>query len=217
MIEPSRGRTTTSGPGAPLLIGLAATAALIVAFLIGFQLGSGEPRVRTVIVGASEPADAGRQPVETSSGAAPAGRIRMPQVADELQQAYYANLRGGSWVICSDAASLTCQPAAFEDVDGSRGFAPPASYWNGLPVATVPHGTRLYLVGNVEHVWVGAVHSDAQGWDRLLGVTLNGSVQYLDLGELPAGDYIVMDRSQNSFTQQGAVTRAAALTVQSSP
>lgn len=92
MIEPSAGRTTTSGPGMPLLVGIGATAALLVVFLIGFALGSGDDQVRTIIVGASQSADAaGALPSGTPS-LEPAGLIQMPRVADELQQAYYANL-----------------------------------------------------------------------------------------------------------------------------
>jgi hypothetical protein len=210
MIEPSSGRARTSGPGTPLLLGIVATGALLLAFLIGFRLGSGEDRVRTIIVGASErPAGSGQVAEPTQPD-----RIQPPRVDSELQQAYYANLRLGSWVVCSDGPSLRCQPAKYVPVDGDRGFQLPETYVTDLSMATVPDDARVYAVGDLEHAWIGAVDGpEPRHWIRLLGVSLNGSVQFLDLGELAPGRYVVIDRSQNDFTQQGSVTRAIALTV----
>lgn len=218
MIEPSSGRTTTSGPGAPLLLGFAVTAALVIAVLIGYQLGSGQERVRTVIVGASnEPAATGAASGGSSGDGADelaGGRIQVPRVDNELVQAYYANLRQASWVVCSDAAALVCTPAKSALVDGRRGFAAPETYLDQVPTADVPAPARIYLAGNLEHVWIGAADvPQPQGWKRLLGVTLNGSVQFIDLGDLPPGRYIVMDRSQNAFNDQGPITRALVIHV----
>ena len=210
MLEPSSGRTTTSGPGAPLLLGFAATAALVVVFLIGFQLGSGQQRVQTVIVGGS-PSAAPSGDIEATSSVPARGRIQAPTVDDELQQAYYANVRLGTWVVCSDGASLHCEPMKGQLVDASRGFQPPEFYWNDLPRSALDVATRVYLAGNVDEIFVGAIDvSPPHGWHRLLGVTLNGSVQFLDLGVLPPGRYVIMDQS---FSRQGQVTLGAGLTV----
>jgi hypothetical protein len=216
MIEPSSGRTTTSGPGAPLLLGFVATGALVIAVLIGFQLGSGQERVRTVIVGGSgEPVASGDRGVE-ASGQPNGGRIQVPRVDNQLVQAYYGNLRQASWVVCSDAAALTCTPAKYASVDGSRGFAAPETYLDQVPSANVAGPARIYLAGNLEHVWLGAADvPQPQGWKRLLGVTLNGSVQFIDLGNLAPGNYVVMDRSQNAFNDRGPITRALTLRVKS--
>lgn len=216
MIEPSSGRTMTSGPGAPLLLGLVATAALVIVFLIGFQLGSGQQRVQTVIVGASGNPGASGDAAATGEIDEPVvggRRIQRAKVDDELKQAYYANLRQGGWVVCTDGASLGCQAVKPQLVDANRGFKPPESYWEELPRAVLDGGPRTYLAGDVEEVFVGTLDGpQPHGWRRLLGVTLNGSVQFLDLGELAEGRYVVMDRR---FTQRGQVTLGAALTVES--
>ena len=213
MFEPSSGRPTTSGPGTPLLLGIVATGALLVAFLIGFQLGSGEERVRTIIVGASPAADAPGELPRTPS-VEPGGLIQLPQVANELQQAYYANLHLGAWVVCAEGATLSCTSAKYVALDGDRAFDAPATHWPDLPVATLAEGSRIYLVGNLEHVWIGAVEGrEPQLYDRLLGVTLNGSVQFVDLGDLPAGDYVVLNQSENAFTDRGPVSLAIELTI----
>lgn len=219
MIEPSSGRTTTSGPGAPLLLGFAATGALVIAVLIGFQLGSGQERVRTVIVGGSgEPAASGEpsgEPRRDGADEPAGGRIQVPRVDNELVQAYYGNLRQASWVVCSDAAALNCTPAKYATVDGSRGFAAPETYLDQVPAADVAGSARIYLAGNLEHVWIGAADvPQPQGWKRLLGVTLNGSVQFIELGDLAPGRYVVLDRAQNGFNDQGPITRAVTLNVQ---
>jgi hypothetical protein len=213
MIEPSSGRPITSGPGTPLLFGILATGALLVAFLIGFQLGSGEDRVRTIIVGASPGADAAAELSRTPS-VEPGGLIQGPQVANELQQAYYANLHLGAWVVCAEGSTLSCVSAKHVQLDSERAFDPPATHWPAVPVATLTKGSRTYLVGNLEHVWIGAVEGrEPQLYDRLLGVTLNGSVLFVDLGDLPAGDYVVLNRSENAFTDRGPVSLAIGLTI----
>lgn len=213
MIEPSSGRPTTSGPGTPLLVGIVATAALLVAFLIGFQLGSGEDRVRTIIVGASAGADAAAA-LPSSSSVEPGGLIQEPKVANELQQAYYANLHLGAWVVCAEERSLSCVSARHVQLDSERTFDAPATHWPALPVAILTKGSRTYLIGNLEHVWIGAVEGrEPQLYDRLLGVTLNGSVQFVDLGDLPAGDYVVLNRAENAFTDRGPVSLAIGLTI----
>lgn len=214
MIEPSSGRPTTYGPGTPLLFGIAATVALLVAFLIGFQLGSGEDRVRTIVIGASPEADAAAPLPPRTPSVEPGGLIQEPQVANELQQAYYANLHLGAWVVCVEGPTLSCVSAKHAQLDSDRAFDAPATHWADVHVATLTKGSRVYLVGNLEHVWVGAVEGrEPQLYDRLLGVTLNGSVQFVDLGDLPAGDYVVLNRSENAFTERGPVSLAIGLTI----
>lgn len=213
MIEPSSGRPTTSGPGTPLLFGIAATGALLVVFLIGFQLGSGGDRVRTIIVGASPGADGASELPRTPNVEA-GGLIQLPRVANELQQAYYANLHLSAWVVCAEGATLSCTSAKYVALDGERAFDAPATHWPDLPPATLTEGSRIYLVGNLEHVWIGAVAGhEPQLYDRLQGVTLNGSVQFVDLGDLPAGDYVVLNRSENAFTDRGPVSLAIGLAI----
>lgn len=204
----------------PLLFGIGATAALLVAFLIGFELGTGEDRVRTIIVGPSPQAgDASGLPSGTR-GAQPVGLVQEPQVADELQQAYYANLRLGAWVVCADGPRLSCAPARYVTLGLDQPFAEPATRWPKVQVATVPEGSRIYLIGNLERVWLGAVERTDQTrppYVEILGVTLNGSVQFLDMGDLPAGDYVVLDLSDHASWPREQVPRAIGLTITPGP
>lgn len=215
MIESSSGRPTLSGPGTPLLLGIGASAGLLIAFLIGFQLGSAPDRVRTVIIGPSSAANASAEPPSVRGDG---GLIQQPHVADVLQQAYYANLRLGSWVVCEDGASLSCRPAPHARLEGTHAFDPATSHWPDVPVVSLPAGPRTYLMGDLDDVFVGNVDGTVAGsYDRLLGVSLNGSVDYFDLGSLAAGDYVVLDQSRSAFSDTGPTTFAVGLTIRSSP
>jgi hypothetical protein len=195
VIEPSSGRTTTSGPGAPLLIGLVAVGALLVAFLAGYQLGSGSQRVETVVIGASaEPSAAGP---DSSPTAAAGGRplVQPPRVDETLQQAYYANLQLGAWLVCVHGSALDCVQAPYREVNPDRAFDRPAARWQRVPHASVAAGP-IYLAISVERAWIGPLADNAAGtYRRVLGVTLNESVQYIDLGTLPAGRYVLLGTS----------------------
>ncbi len=216
MIEPSSGRPRTSGPGASLLIGIGASAGLLIAFLFGFQLGRGQDTVRTVVIGSIVPSQGTERPL---SAAAAGGFIQQPQVDDQLQQAYYTHLGLGSWVVCAQhpRPSLTCVSIQPVPLDGRRAFDAPSTHWADVHVARLEKGARVYLIGNLEHVWLGDVRAGAGFYDRLLGVTLNGSVQYFDLGDLAPGRYVLLDRSENAFTERGPVSKAAGLAVVGPP
>lgn len=213
MIEPSSGRPRTSGPGASLLIGIGASAGLLIAFLVGFQLGRGQDTVRTVVIGSIVPSDVTGPPPSAAVG----GFIQLPRVDDELQQAYYAHLGLGSWVVCAQGSSLRCVSIPPVPLDGRRAFDAPSTHWADVHVASLEKGARVYLIGNLEHVWLGDVRAGAGFYDRLLGVTLNGSVQYFDLGDLAPGRYVLLDRSENAFTERGPVTMAAGLALVGPP
>ena len=108
MIEPSRGEARTSGPGQPLMLGILASAALLVAFLLGFELGRAEQR--TVVVGNVRASES-----ESSSAGAngSVGLLLQPAAVDQLlQQAYYENYQLGAWVVCQQRPDLVCRAVA---------------------------------------------------------------------------------------------------------
>lgn len=208
MLEPSSGRATTSGPGTPLLAGIAGAALLLIAFLIGYQLGTGGEQVRTIVIGASgSPGLASASPEPQP----PVGLIQPPQVADELQQGYYANATLRGWVICESAAALTCDRLRPVPLDPDHLFDPPARHWDSVAHAPVERGSRIYLIGdvvNLDRVWVGLLEPrQSRTWRRVIGVTLNASIQYVDLGALPPGDYVVLSTSADRSTSLGAGLR----------
>ncbi len=192
MLEPSSGQTTTSGPGTPLLAGIAGAALLLVVFLIGYQLGSGTETTRTIVIGASgTPPPAAATPTTQ-----PGDLIRPPQVADELQQGYYANSTLGGWVICEARAELACDALRPVPIDPDHLFDPPHRHWSHLAHAPVSTGSRIYLIGDVanfDRIWLGLIEpTNSRTYRRVLGVTINDSIQYIDFGALPAGDYVVL-------------------------
>ena len=193
MLEPSSGQTTTSGPGTPLLAGIAGASLLLIAFLIGYQLGSGTETVRTIVIGASgSPAAASATPAAEGQG----GLIEPPKVSDELQQAYYVNATLGGWVICASASELSCDRVRPVPVDPDHLFDPPYRHWSHLVHARIGSGSRIYLVGDVanfDRVWIGLIEpTGSRTYRRVLGVTINDSIQYIDFGALPAADYVVL-------------------------
>lgn len=206
MIQPTHGDERVSGPGRPLMLGLVGTAALLLAFLAGFQLGhAGE---RTVVI-----TESARPTV--SAAASSSIRIRAAGVDHDLQQAYYNNLRPGAWVVCVDQPELACQPVPHVLVDPGSAFHPASEQWDRVEPASIPHGSRYYLIGDVPgRTWIADVAAPYAGsYHQLLGVTINGAVQYFDLGAPSAGRYVVISQSANAFTATGPVTSAAGLIV----
>jgi hypothetical protein len=204
------------------MVGLVATAGLLLAFFAGFQLGHAEPR--TVVVTqtvAARPSTA----VLASGPAEPSSRIQVPVVDYGLQQAYYNNLRVGAWVICVDLAAgghLACQSLSHVAIDGGSAFHPASEHWSMIEPVTLAPGSRMYLIGDVPgRTWIADVAAPYAGsYDQVLGVTLNGSVQYFDLGTLAAGRYVIVSQSGNAFISVGPgdqyvpVTLAAGLIVE---
>ena len=193
MLEPSSGQTTTSGPGTPLLAGIAGASLLLIAFLIGYQLGSGTETVRTIVIGASgSPAAASATPATEGQG----GLIEPPKVSDELQQAYYVNATLGGWVICESASELSCDRVRPVPLDPDHLFDPPHRHWSDVVHARITAGSRTYLIGDVanfDRVWIGLIEpTGSRTYRRVVGVTINDSIQYIDFGALPAGDYVVL-------------------------
>lgn len=210
MIEPTHGEERVSGPGSSLMIGLVATAAIILTFFLGFQLGQSNERtiIVTQTVGAEPSASA-------AASARPSGLMQAAVVDHELEQGYYNNVRGGGWVVCSDGASLVCQGAQFTVLDSGMAFHPASEHWPKLTPIKLPSGTHLYLAGSFPgRVWVTDVAAPLAGsYHQLLGVTLNGSVDYFDLGELEPGRYVLLSQSSRPFGQPGPFSLAIGLEV----
>jgi hypothetical protein len=80
VIEPTHGEERLSGPGSSLMIGLVATAAIILTFVLGFQLGRGDERtiVVTQTVGVTPSGSA-------ATSARPSGLMQMAVVDHELE------------------------------------------------------------------------------------------------------------------------------------
>lgn len=210
MIEPTHGEERVSGPGSSLMIGLVATAAIILTFVLGFQLGRGEERtiVVTQTVGALPSASA-------VTSAHPSGLMQMAVVDHELEQGYYNNARSSGWVVCSDADTLVCQGIQFTALDSSVAFHPASEHWPKLTPVELPPGTHVYLAGSVPgHVWrARADPQSSASYQQLLGVTVNGSVEYFDLGELGPGRYVLLSQSSMPFGKPGPFSLAIGLRV----
>ncbi len=209
MIEPTHGDERVSGPGRPLMLGLVGTGALLLAFLAGFQLGHAGGR--TVVITETAAAAASAAATAPASGIS---RIRAAGVDHELQQAYYNNLRPGAWVVCIDQPELACVPVSHVLLDGGSAFHPASEQWARVEPAEIPHGSRIYLVGDVPgRTWIADVAAPYAGsYRQLLGVTINGAVQYFDLGAPRPGRYVVISQSVSVFVS-GPVTFAAGLIV----
>jgi hypothetical protein len=48
----------------------------------------------------------------------------------------------------------------------------------------------------------------------VVGVSLNGTVEYFDLGPLAVGRYVVISRATNAFSEAGPITLGIGLDVQ---
>jgi hypothetical protein len=204
------------------MIGLVATAALILAFFAGFQLGHADER--TVVVTQTVSTQPSTETLATEP-AEQSSRIQGPVIDYGLQQAYYNNLRVGSWVICVDLAAdahLACQPLGHVVIDGGSAFHPASEHWPMVEPVTLAAGSRMYLMGDLPgRTWIADVAAPYAGsYDQVLGVTLNGSVQYFDLGHLAPGHYVIVSQSTNAFISAGPgdqyvpVTLAAGLIVE---
>lgn len=200
-----------SGPGQPLMLGFVASAALLIAFLLGFELGQGETRT-AVVTGV---APSGSEQAPPGSASEDAALLQPPLIDQRLQQAYYANHQLGSWVVCQQRATLACQAVRFSPLDPGRAFDSAATHWGKVQTAALERGARTYLVGDISRLWMGDVAARPVGAYRdLQGVTLNGVVQYYDLGDLEAGRYVVIQQWANAFTGKGPVTVAIGLAVE---
>jgi hypothetical protein len=210
VIEPSHGEERVSGPGSSLMIGLVATAAIILTFVIGFELGRGDERtiVVTKSVGAIPSGSA-------ATSAQPSGLMQMAVVDHELEQGYYNNARLSGWVVCADSASLVCQAVQFTVLDSSVAFHPAAEHWPKLTPVELPPGTHVYLAGSVPgHLWLARADVESSAsYQQLLGVTLNGSVEYFDLGQLEPGRYVLLSQSSMPFGRAGPFSLAIGLRV----
>lgn len=211
MIEPTHGQERVSGPGSSLMIGLVATVAIILTFLLGFQLGRGDERtiVVTQTVEAVPPGSATPSP-----SAPPTSRIQVAVVDHDLQQAYYNNSRGAVWVVCEEGPALACQPVSYVVIPNGNAFQPADEHWQLVTVANIERGTRTYLIaGSPSHTWITDLAAPF-GYQQLQGVTLNGSVDYFDLGPLAAGRYVVVSQAINAFTDGDPVTFAIGLDIE---
>jgi hypothetical protein len=106
------------------MIGLVATAAIILTCWLGFQFGRGEERtiVVTKSVGAIPSGSA-------ATSAQPSGLMQMAVVDHELEQGYYNNANPSGWVVCSDAGTLVCQAVQFTVLDSGVTFHPASEHW----------------------------------------------------------------------------------------
>jgi hypothetical protein len=210
VIEPSHGEERVSGPGSSLMIGLVATATIILTFVLGFQLGHADER--TIVVTQTVAA----APSGGASGSASIGGERVqPAVVDhELEQGYYNNARVG-WVVCSDAGTLVCQGVQFTVLDSGVAFHPASEHWPKLTPVELPSGTHVYLAASVPGtVWRARADVDGgASYQQLLGVTPNGSVDYFDLGALETGRYVILSQSSRPFGQPGPFSLAIGLRV----
>jgi hypothetical protein len=200
-----------SGPGQPLMLGIVASAALLIAFLLGFELGQGEQRtvvVSDVLASESEPTSSGTLGQDAA--------LLQPAMVDQLlQQAYYANHQLGSWVVCQQRPALACQAVAYSPLDPGSAFQSAAAHWLRVKSMTVQRGARTYLMGDISRLWMAdAGARPVVGYHDVQGVTLNGAVQYYDLGYLDAGRYVIVDQSLDALTAKGPVTLAIGLTVE---
>ena len=193
------------------MLGILASAALLVAFLLGFELGQGQQR--TVVVS--------NAPVSESESISPGTGSRdvtllQPAAVDQLlQQAYYANYQLGSWVVCQQRPGLVCQAVAASPLDPGTAFQSPATHWLRVKSTTVQAGTHTYLMGDISRLWIaGIAAKTVAGYRDLQGVTLNGAVQYYDLGRLAVGRYIIIDQSLDAVTATGPMTLAIGLSVE---
>lgn len=212
MLEPTHGQERVSGPGQSLMVGLVATAALIIAFVLGFELGRGEDR--TVIV--TQTIRPGSSPSTQQLAATPTSKIQLPVVSEELQQAYYKSLGQAAWLVCEQDAALDCRPAPYVEIEGNAAFRPPSEQLARLQITTLQRGSRAYLVGALPgRAWIGKVAAGPAGaYQVLIGVTLNGTIDYYDLGDLAAGKYVVVSVSANTTTPTGQLTFAIGLAIE---
>ena len=210
MIEPSRGEARTSGPGQPLMLGILASGALLVAFLLGFQLGRGEQR--TVVVSNVQASEA-ESPLVGANGNF--GLLQPAAVDQLLQQAYYENYQLGTWVVCQQRPGLVCRAVAISPLDPGTAFQPPATHWQQVKSTSLRAGARTYLMGDISRLWMaGITPKTVAGFRDLQGVTLNGAVQYYDLGRLDIGRYVLIDQSPNAMMVPGPMTLAIGLSVE---
>ncbi len=192
------------------MIGLVATAAIILVFLFGFQLGHGDER--TIVV--TQTVVASRS-AAVSSPSVSGGRIQLAIVDHELEQGYYNNVRSSGWVVCSDGTMLVCQSAQFTVFDSGVAFHAASEHWPRLTPVDLPSGTHVYVAASVPGtVWQARADAAASAsYQQLLGVTLNGSVDYFDLGELSPGEYVILSQSSKPFGQPGPFSLAIGLQV----
>jgi hypothetical protein len=204
VIEPSHGEERVSGPGRSLMAGLVATSVLILTFLIGFQLGRNDER--TIVAEASATPSVSRADAAIS-------RIQVAAVDHNLQQAYYNHAGHTGWVVCQDAAGLLCAPATYETLDVGA-FRPATENWRLLKPIRLSPAARTYLMFDFSaSTWIADLAEPAH-YRRVVGVSLNGTVEYFDLGPLAVGRYVVISRATNAFSKAGPITLGIGLDVQ---
>jgi hypothetical protein len=81
------------------------------------------------------------------------------------------------------------------------------------PIQLKP-AARTYLMFDFSaSTWIADLVESAH-YRRVGGVSLNGTVEYFDLGPLAVGRYVVISRATNAFSKAGPITLGIGLDVQ---
>ncbi len=116
-------------------------------------------------------------------------------------------------MVCRDAASLQCVPVTYAFLAGGA-FQPATDNWRLLtPVKLSPAGRTYVIFDLAAATWIADL-AEPTDYRPVGGVSLNGTVQYLDLGSLAVGRYVVISRATNAFSEAGPITLGIGLDIQ---